>query len=294
MGETTSDPYTRDAVAAMRARPGFRAAVEASARGVLGLYLSVDDELRWVLRDRGCYFIGVALVMLHHQGQLTAANLKTAVTSVLREASNGRVRAFLQRMTASNHLVPALNTRGKPSRTLMPSAKFFETFQTHRRAVGAAVVLVDPALLDLHDAMAGTGYPAVEAILTLLAAERPDVFADAPGDGVFYFFSREAGFTLLFDLLLSQPAARTHLLEGTSVSVYGLAKRHGVSRVHVLRLLDDSEKEGWLTFDREARTVRFAEKFSERFERHCAMHFLLHQEAARRYRASPTAHADTQ
>lgn len=284
--EKASDPYSRNAVAAMRALPGFRRAVEASARGVLDLYLSTNSNMRWVFRDRGRFFIGATLVMLFHQGKLTAASLKTAVAQLLREASAGRVRAFLQRMMASGLVTVARDAAGKPLRALIPADEFLQNYRLHRLAVAAALATIDPAMQAMRDAIAGPDYPAAEMFLSLAMMQRPDIFADVQGEAVFTFFAREAGFTILFDLLLSQLPARTHLLEAAPLSVHGLANRHGVSRAHVLRLLADSEKEGWLDVDREKRQVSFTPKFSDRFERHSAMHFLLYKEAWRQYRTA--------
>jgi hypothetical protein len=284
--EQAGDPYAREAVAAMRARPGFRRAVEASARGVLDLYLTVDTDMRWVFRDRGRFFIGATLVMLHRQGLLTAASLKNAVADLLREASAGRVRAFLQRTMGCGLVTVARDATGKPMRALIPANDFLRNYQLHRLAIAAAFAKLDPAMEAMCNAIAGPDYPAVEMFLSTAMMQRPDIFADVPREAVFTFFSREAGFTILFDLMLSQPARRNSLLERAPVTVHGLAQRHSVSRAHVLRLLTDAEESGWLTFDREKREIRFAAKFSDRFERHSAMHFLLYKEAWRQYRAA--------
>jgi hypothetical protein len=288
--EAAPNPYAREAVAAMRALPGFRATVEASARGVLDVYLSVDEDLRWVFRDRGRFFIGIAAVMLHHRTALTAAALRDAVASAWREASAGRVRAFLKRMTAGGLIAHARSADGTPLRTLVPSKNFLDKFRAHRLAVADAVAGLDAALGPMRDTIAGGQYTAFEAFLSSAAMGRSDVFGDVPGEAVFFFFQREAGFTILFDLMLSQPNERAQLLDVAAISVNGLAQRHSVSRAHIIRLFTEAEKAGWLIFDRDKREIRFTPEFSDRFERHSAAHFLLHREAWRQYQAAQLTH----
>jgi hypothetical protein len=142
----------------------------------------------------------------------------------------------------------------------------------------------------MRDRIAGDHYSAFEAFLSTAAMGRSDVFGDVPGEAVFFFFQREAGFTILFDLLLSQPKERMQFLDVTPISVHGLAQRHSVSRAHVIRLFTEAEKAGWLTFDRDKRQVIFTPEFSDRFERHSAAHFLLHREAWRQYQAAQLTH----
>ena len=59
-----NDPATLEAVAALRARPGFAGAMRASAAGLVQLYQG-SHLLNWLMDDRGRMLFGYIALYLH-------------------------------------------------------------------------------------------------------------------------------------------------------------------------------------------------------------------------------------
>ncbi|HEX3407405.1 MAG TPA: hypothetical protein VHS81_09225, partial [Caulobacteraceae bacterium] len=104
--------------------------------------------------------------------------------------------------------------------------------------------------------------------LGLVSGERPDLFSFGKKRPINFFLDREAGMSILFDLLASQPQDRTRLLEEAPLSRYALARRYGVSRAHINKLLAESGHTEAIG-DR----VVFSETLSDALEAHFALVF---------------------
>jgi hypothetical protein len=112
--------------------------------------------------------------------------------------------------------------------------------------------------------------------LALVSQERRDLFAFGKKRPINFFLDREAGMSILFDLLASQSPDRTRLLQEAPLSRYALARRYGVSRAHINKLLAESGHTEAIG-DR----VVFSETLSEALEAHFALIFTHSQGAAR-------------
>jgi hypothetical protein len=89
------------------------------------------------------------------------------------------------------------------------------------------------------------------------------------------FGERNAGMLVVYALLVRVPGGRP---DGTTrVSVAGLSKRLGVSRAHILKMLDDAHDEGFFVWDAAARTVLFTDEFIGQLEQFFAGMFALHE-----------------
>ena len=82
---------------------------------------------------------------------------------------------------------------------------------------------------------------------------------------------------VLFDLLTAQEPERRRLLEAARISRYALARRYGVSRAHINKLLAESGCIECVESDR----VLFKPALSRAMERHFAAVFELNHCAAR-------------
>jgi DNA-binding transcriptional regulator LsrR (DeoR family) len=84
---------------------------------------------------------------------------------------------------------------------------------------------------------------------------------------------------ILCDLMLQQASDRALLLDRAPFVRVRLAKRFGVSRVHVNRLFREAEQRGYLSFDGDDWVV-FSPEMSEDAERHYALTFQVMRIAA--------------
>jgi hypothetical protein len=112
--------------------------------------------------------------------------------------------------------------------------------------------------------------------LATISTERRDLFSFQEKLPLDIFLEREAGMSILFDLLGSQAPGRPRLLEEAPLSRYALSQRYGVSRAHINKLLADSAHTA-ASGDR----VVFSEMLSEALERYFALMFLHNRVCAR-------------
>ena len=272
----TSAQLTEETFAAVRATPGFRRACEvASAEAVLQ-FTELEPAYRWITKDLGRAGICMTAAILHYAGELTVQSLTAAcVANAL--SSPGRVNQVVRRCQEIGQFVvedgPGIWTR-RPARI---GAGLLGML--HRRALCdmAAAVSLTPELrggLEIMQTEAG----AVSALMHLarVSSERRDLFSFAKKRPINFFLDREAGMSILFDLLASQEPDRTRLLEAAPLSRYALARRYGVSRAHINKLLSESGHAQAIG-DR----VVFSEILSDALEAHYALIFAHNQGAAR-------------
>jgi hypothetical protein len=171
-----------------------------------------------------------------------------AMLAVRSYVSAGRARAllhFLCHLGCLTEMSPL--TRRDPVR-YVPTERFMIAWRSHMRAALDATRVIEPSVA-----------PVLERL------DEPDVFAAFCRNHTEYgfgeireghqelaftrvFMHRFAGSQILWQLLSAQGAEDIALLGAIPVSVADIAERHGVSRVHVKRLLDAGVREGLLRY----------------------------------------------
>lgn len=269
--DPAGDLFSESAITALQAHEGFMAAVEAAALGTLAFYKDIDPTFRWVFQDRGRYMTGLAALALLGMGQLTAANLKILCAG-MSVSSPGRTTRFLDRMRNEGHLRMTRMPDGGLDRHLTPSPAYLDHFRRHRRIMLDALGHVAPDLAATTRPMLdGPDYPSLEAAICGAQAARREVFQTRPEDPMFPFIERNIGLIMLFDLQASQRQGRERLLEDAPLSVSGLARRHGASRVHINTLLAEAARRDLVRVDDETRRVIFAPALSDAYARTSAL-----------------------
>lgn len=277
MSTATAAQLTEEMFASVRAMPGFRGACEAAAADSVQAFVELDADNRWITKDYGRATICTIAAFLHYAGELTVQHL-TAVNVASGVGSPGRVNQVVRRCIKIGQLSvedgTGLWTRRRA--TLGPGL----LGMLHRRArcdMKAAVSLTPEleGVLEIVDTEEG----AVSALMHLarVTGERPDLFRFDTRRPLNFFLDREAGMSILFDLLASQAPGRQRLLEAAPLSRYALARRYGVSRAHINKLLAESGHTEAIG-DR----VVFSEALSEAVEAHFALVFAYSQSAAQR------------
>ena len=244
IGEVSLDETV---IASMASQPRFPQAVHALARNMLAAG-SNDKALDGIFKDGGRYAVTFIALHLHFTGGLTLPRLK-ALTAVSGMSSPGRARAVLLYLRYLGFVTRGAKQPGVPD-LFLPTAKCHKAWASHMAAALEAAAVVAPAALVVHRAL---DRPEIYASLTrghidlmLGSFAYPEKFQHGVAR---VFMHRHAGTQILWTLLLADesgdfPPQRTHPL-----SQAALARRFGVSRTHVRRMLDTAEREKLLTQD---------------------------------------------
>ncbi|MFD2181128.1 hypothetical protein [Rhodoplanes azumiensis] len=277
------------AVAAMRARPGFAAAMREHARGVVALFRG-NSLLNLLMNDRARALFMVVALYLHHHGRgdgkpgLTVGALKELCVR-LDLCSRGRCEAMLAVLRAAGYLAPAASD-DKRRRVLVPTDRLV-ALQTERwRAHFDAIEIVVPevaryrALLGRPDFVAAfigaLGEPYIAGFRMLHHAPR-----------LFPFVERNGGVAVLFALALEGaeegPFPPT---QPVRLSINALSTQFGVSRKHVLTLLRDLEAEGLMRRGPEPDRVTFLPPLRDGLETMTATIFVYFIQAGTRAAAA--------
>ena len=276
MVSAASAELTEEVFAAVRALPGFRRACEQASSDAVGLFVALDPAYQWIIKDLGRGAICMTAAILHYADDLTVQNL-TAACVANSVSSPGRVNQVVRRCQEMGQFNvedgPGIWTRRRAS--VGPGL----LRMLHERAICdmTAAVSLKPELRGGLEAMQ-TPDGAASAImhLALVSQERRDLFAFGKKRPMNFFLDREAGMSILFDLMASQAPDRARLLQEAPLSRYALARRYGVSRAHINKLLAESGHTEAIG-DR----VVFSETLSEALEAHFALIFAHSQGAAR-------------
>jgi hypothetical protein len=251
-GSTLHQPqFGPEALAALQAHLRFPAAARIAAAGFIELWQG-NRILNSVMTDRARFHIGLFAVHLHllsrpndpHSG-LTVSRM-TALCGELELCSPGRVKAMLMLMRALGYLAPAPNEADRRLRRLVPTERLMALHGERNRRLFEAIAMVLP---EHAEAFAGQSHPDFTGRFVcrycghLLAGLRLI-------DGIPHmrlFIERNGGIVVLCSLLLSgEPDDVYPPALPVRVSTSALARRLGVSRAHIRRLLQDAEKQGLL------------------------------------------------
>ena len=134
-----------------------------------------------------------------------------------------------------------------------------------------------PQIAAMKDIIAtDKGFVSYVIAVAAITNVRRDLFAFSGKSPVSFFLDREAGMSILFDLIGAQAAERERLLEAAPISRYALSRRYSVSRAHINKMLAESSH----TRRRTGRPgSASAPSFSDAMEAHFALIFELNRRA---------------
>lgn len=238
---TRIEPPSAAACAALQAEPGFSAAMRAVAEDLAAL--AHGNRLRnLLLNDRACALLGLAALYYDAAGSksggATASRLQ-ALCVAEGICSRGRAGATVAMMRLAGLLATASDASDRRLRRLVPTERLLA--EHRRRWVviyrGAARLL--PQAAGLEHAIEKPAFTAA-----LLRAMGDGFLAGYrvldPASPLQLFARRDAGMLVLFRLLVDVTVPDATI----TVSISALAKRFGVSRPHVRKLLRDAATEG--------------------------------------------------
>jgi hypothetical protein len=233
--------------------PRFAEAARALAANMLDV-LGRDAALAEICKDAGRYVAAMAAIHLHLSGELTLPKLKTAcIASGF--LGPGRARAVLRVLQDLAYLEPA-ESSGRVRR-YAPTTRFTASWREHLRAARDAARVIEPAGAIIRDAL---GRPAVATAFMRLQGEGLLRGSRQGGEGPAFVrtvLHRHAGSQIAWLLLAAgddgfPPRAAARL------SIAAVARRFGVSRVHVRRLLRGAARAGVVELGADGAT-RFAD-----------------------------------
>lgn len=224
---------------ALRRRPAYPAAVRRLAANLLK-EAEEDASLNAMLRDAGHNVAALSALYLHASGEISLTRLKAFIAG-FGLVSAGRARALLSLMLHLKFLEPDPGEAPGRRTLYRVTPQFLASYTRHEASVLDAVRVVEPAVGLLLDNLDRA------SVLHVLALEQGDAFvrgrAQPQHAGLYRaFLHRRGGIQILHALVAAAPDFPP---EGPLAFSPGeAARRFGVSRVHVARMIDDAEAQG--------------------------------------------------
>lgn len=240
-----------ESVAALRTHPQFADAARMMMRDVIAIY-DGNRILNQVMNDRGRVVFGALAFYLHFSSDprdsasgLTPAKMK-ALCAETGLCSAGRATAMLLLMRYAGYLTPAPDAGSERTHRLVPTARMFESqgqrLACHLRAM--SILLTEGA--------DGLAHLRRQDFIGEMARQFGESFRAGfrildTSPALYPLAERNAGLMILFSLFLASDAMpRMTSPAPAAISIAALARRFGVSRPHVLKLLRDAEALGFV------------------------------------------------
>lgn len=233
-------PLSAEAVAALRAHPLLPEAVCAAA----GAFVVIARQPPVIINDLGRLVIGNLSLYLHYSRNpadpssgLSAGRMKV-LCAEQKVCSKGRVLAVMALIRQAGYLVPATCQVDQRLRLLVPTDKLITACRQYWEAIFRGMAMVIPGRSDAIAALQ------CEDVLAAFLRVFGGYFCAGmrmfkPGAGLTPFAQRNAGLAILFSLLVaSEQNGRAGLPVTVRISIAELARRFGVSRPQVVRVLD--------------------------------------------------------
>jgi hypothetical protein len=236
------DGAALDGATKVLAHPHFPKAARTLATNMLTMVES-DAMTAALCRDAGRYVATTGAFLLHLTGGLTLPRLKALSTST-GFLSPGRARVILRFLEASGYVDAIVPTEPRRAVRYVPTPLFRNTLRRQHHAALSAAAIIEPSVMLIADQLQN------DAAAEIFLRCQSETFlqgatATAPLPFMRVLLHRNAGSQFSWMLLAagenSEPFPTVH---ATRVPIAVMSRRFGVSRVHLRRLLHDSEGEG--------------------------------------------------
>jgi hypothetical protein len=245
------NPAMPEAIAAVRARPGFAQAMRTSSIGLVGMYQG-GHLLNWLMDDRGRLLF--AYFALYFDASRDPADPLSGLTPKRMRTlaaehdicSPGRATAMLSLMRFSGYLALDTQVVDRRQRRLIATDKLRDLLRKRWHLHFGAMA---PLFADGDAMVAALDDAAVTRALVIVMAERFRAgfrfMTHAPELGL--FGDRNAGLFILMSLIISgAPDDSVPPSRAVPMSTAALARRFRVSRPHVLKLIRDAADDGFI------------------------------------------------
>lgn len=267
---TAGLPFVKARLTDLRRHRLFRSTAECVSRAELETYAGFDATARWMFKDLGRAAMYLALVVLDRMpGGATAGVLVSACVAG-GAGSRARVLAFVDRGLSSRCFTLVPGSQPWTKRRLILEGAFRDTLRRSLSGAMNALRNIAPEVADAVPLLCDDDrFAAAAASLAVLARDGPALGMPAM-PAVAFFIHRDGGLRLLQDLVGRQEPDRARLLTAARLPMSEVARRCGVSRIHLETLLEDAAAAGLLS--RPTRDlVAFSAALNEDFERYVAV-----------------------
>jgi hypothetical protein len=242
MGWETGPRISDDMLETVLAHPRLAAAAAALADGMLQVSAR-NRALDGIFKDTGRYVTALIVVHLHMLGELTLPNLKAYCTAS-GFLSPGRARALLSYLRHLHFIAPLPDSPGRGATRFTATETLTAAWRLHLRTALEAASMLEPAAQIVADWLED---PDIFALFSRFHTE--ELLGDTPqhprlGDSFLrVLMHRHAGNQFLWSLVAGTRNAFPPT-EPIALSVAATARRFGVSRIHLRRMLDDAVRAG--------------------------------------------------
>ncbi len=242
--------FAKETLTAVRAHPAFAQAARAQMLDFVALYQG-NRLLNTIVNDRGRIVVAYFCLYLHFFGLpgdpepgLTVSRLKK-ICSDLGVCSPGRAETMLILMRMFGHLAAA-PAGDRRKRLLIPTERLIESVRMRWALQFKNMLPVFPELRGPIAALPDEDF--MRAMIRRLGdrfLQGLRVIDHAPG--LELFTDRNAGIMVLFSLMLAgEHDDGFPPQQPVRLSISGVSRKFGVSRVHVRKLLRDAAEQGYL------------------------------------------------
>lgn len=235
-----------DAYAWLVAHPRFEDACRFAAKAAVDRHMQ-DRALARVLKDMRRLFLAALVLYLDARGAVTLVSVREFCADLGLVSANSAAMLLLQLRALGFISRGPLMGDGRTRRYLpnpQMKAAFTEMFQTEMTAFAliepeaeaAANAIADPEIFQQMILRVGAG------LVRIAKSSTPSPLTP--------FAERTSGFAVLMEIALSGAPGDVYPPQGpVHISVRKIAQKCGLSRSHVMRLLREAEKLGYLTRD---------------------------------------------
>jgi len=248
------------AYARLTSHPRFIEAARLSARTAVGRHTG-NPQISGTFKDIRRVMYGVFVLYCDARGELSLTTIRD-VCIELGFISPGYAAALLVRLRVMGFITRDANVSDRRVRRYIPSPlmknAFIELLGNELLAFG----LIEPEAIEAVEALRD---PEVFRFFALNGGRGLSRIVKSPKPGPLHMFAvRSVGIAILHEIALSGADDDTYPPKGpVRLAVAPLARKFGVSRSHVLRLLRDAEKEGLLRRNADELTGHLEEKLRE-------------------------------
>jgi hypothetical protein len=279
-------------VAALRTHPRFGEAMRISAAGIVSMYRG-GRLSKWLMDDRGQLLFSYYALYLHFTADpadptvgLTPTRMK-AVCRELGICGEGRAAAMLWLLRLAGYVVPDSATSDRRRRRWLPTPRLIDLLKERWRLHFAAMV---PLFADGERMLRALDDPAfIRAFAIALAGRFRAGFRFSDDTALLRLTEHNAGMMLLGSLIAGgAPDDTVPPIRPVPVSISALARRFGVSRVHIIKLLDDAAADDLITRSQgEGNEITVLPRLAETLRDMLATMFLYFADCARAAEAAP-------
>jgi len=259
------------AYARLTNHPRFIEAARQSARVAVARHTG-NPLISRTIKDIRRVMYGVFVLYLDARGELSLKAIRDVCVE-LGFASPGYAAAILLRLRVMGFVTRDTNVTDKRVRRYIPSPLMKKAFTELLGNELLAFGVIEPEALDAAEALKNSEVFKFFALNGGRGLSR--IVKKAEPDLLHLFATRDVGIAILHEIALSGAEGDTYPPKGpVRMAVAPLARKFGVSRSHVFRLLRDAEKQKLLRRDADEMTGYFEESLREGLLRFHASGFL--------------------